>query len=99
MAQSSESGTVLVTARSAQITPSSGRPEMTIQLAREVAARAPMFGSLSGLCADQAATRRSSVFGDPVYTPRRPSRASRRALVTRQLVRTRAAPSVSAAPR
>jgi len=45
MARSAESGMVLATARSPQASASSGRPDTTIQLVMDVAARAPISGS------------------------------------------------------
>ena len=72
---------------------------MTIQLVREVAARAPISPSVAGSWACHAASRRPSALGDPVNTPSSPVRASRRALETWQDARTRAAAAVSAALR
>ena len=79
------------TARSAHMRAWSGRPQMTIQLAMDVAARAPISRSVFGSCASHTASNRRSALGDPVKTPRTPVKASRRALEPSQEARARAA--------
>ena len=80
MARNAEPGTVAATARSAHISAWSGRPDITIQFASDVAARAPISASTAGSCACHAASKRSSALGDPRNTSSRPVKASRRAL-------------------
>ena len=70
---------------------------MTIQLANDVAARAPISRSPSGSWACHAASKRPSALGEPVKTPRSPVSASWRALDAWQEAKTRAAADVSAA--
>ena len=94
-----ESGGVAPTARPAHMSANSGRPEMTIQLASEVAACPPTSGSRSSSCACQAASKRPSAPGEPVSTPSSPVSASRRALATWQEARARAAAEVLAESR
>src|ERR1035438_10420560 len=97
MARSTVPAAVPLTARSAQVIAGPGRPDRTIQLVRDVAARAPTSRSVCGSWACHAASKRPSALGDPVYTPRSPVRASRRALGAWQDARTRAAAGEAAA--
>ena len=53
-------------ARSAHMSAWSERPERTIQLASDVAARAPISDSVAGSWLCHAANRRSSASSDPV---------------------------------
>ena len=63
---SADPGRVPSTARSAHMSAWSERPEMTIQFASDVAARAPISDSVPGSWLSHAASRRFSASADPV---------------------------------